>query len=662
AFAPTATAAGATDRLNRGPAAASVRAEQASVTAQGQVVNDAAADLFTAARRLGRAGAASSTADWLEILAECAAAKARIEATQTLALAQVAAIDIVDAGTDDGSWVEQHRGLGHIRYDAPELVAPILGLTPSGAEGKVRQAVALMTRIPTVVSAMSQGRGDAYRAGIVADELAEAPVAEARAVAAALVDRFGAEAGGRLRARIRHELNKINPELVRHQCLKTRSNIGLQRWVNGDGTDTWQVHAPTETSRAAYAAVNDVALQVKKATGANIAEARATALFQLVLGQATGSYHVHVGIPVSTLEDAAVAADGHDDTYLVEVTGMDAPGSTYVPRAWLADLLAGTLDRTRPDSTTSGATGKTSATTTATESQTEINAATAAAGDDEPRPRRPPEPTSPAEQATASDAAGNVVPAQVDGVGCDDETGGYSTGPVDPKRKRPSPGWLTNRYQPTKAIRAAVIARDGHCRFPGCHANARLCDLDHVIAWPAGPTTPTNLVLLCRRHHRIKQRRGWSVRLHPDGTLTWTTPHGQRLATTPVDHLAAFPRLDRLAGASARDERQGPQHGDAFDIERDRLDEVIAGSVGAARHSQSTLEAYAVDVHTVLFTDCPIAWEFTGDWHDCADAQGKPATERKAGESSNRDQSDLYPARPASWSDDTCAEGDEPPF
>jgi hypothetical protein len=82
-----------------------------------------------------------------------------------------------------------------------------------------------------------------------------------------------------------------------------------------------------------------------------------------------------------------------------------------------------------------------------------------------------------------------------------------------------------------------VRLRDGRCRFPNCTINARYTDQDHVIAWPVGASTPTNLICLCRRHHRIKQRHGWSVRLDPDGTAHWTDPAGRSWTTSPVDHL-----------------------------------------------------------------------------------------------------------------------------
>ncbi|KRE42691.1 HNH endonuclease signature motif containing protein [Knoellia sp. Soil729] len=96
---------------------------------------------------------------------------------------------------------------------------------------------------------------------------------------------------------------------------------------------------------------------------------------------------------------------------------------------------------------------------------------------------------------------------------------------------------ITPAYRIPAAMARFVRLRDGGCRFPGCAVPARQCDLDHVRPWPTGPTDPGNLIALCRRHHRIKQRDGWSVHLHPDRTLTWTDPTTRSHTTWPVDHL-----------------------------------------------------------------------------------------------------------------------------
>ncbi|HEY7654396.1 MAG TPA: DUF222 domain-containing protein [Methylomirabilota bacterium] len=57
------------------------------------------------------------------------------------------------------------------------------------------------------------------------------------------------------------------------------------------------------------------------------------------------------------------------------------------------------------------------------------------------------------------------------------------------------------------ALRRALTNRDRGCRFPGCHV--RVGQGHHVRHWAAGgPTTLSNLALLCRRHHRAVHEEG----------------------------------------------------------------------------------------------------------------------------------------------------------
>jgi len=53
-------------------------------------------------------------------------------------------------------------------------------------------------------------------------------------------------------------------------------------------------------------------------------------------------------------------------------------------------------------------------------------------------------------------------------------------------------------------MRRGVIVRDRSCRFPGCDRPHTWCDAHHVVHWAdGGPTAASNLLLLCRRHHRL---------------------------------------------------------------------------------------------------------------------------------------------------------------
>jgi hypothetical protein len=88
-------------------------------------------------------------------------------------------------------------------------------------------------------------------------------------------------------------------------------------------------------------------------------------------------------------------------------------------------------------------------------------------------------------------------------------------------------------------LRRALVVRDGHCRFPGCDRPPPWCDVHHVVHWAdGGVTSASNLVLLCRRHHRL---------LHESGRFSLDMVDGQ-------------PVVRRLDGGPSGDQRSGPTH------------------------------------------------------------------------------------------------------
>ena len=104
------------------------------------------------------------------------------------------------------------------------------------------------------------------------------------------------------------------------------------------------------------------------------------------------------------------------------------------------------------------------------------------------------------------------------------------------------------------AIRRALSARDTRCQFPGC--SAKRCDAHHIDHWmDGGPTSLDNLVLLCRRHHRLVHEGGFTLRWRPDRTIAFFYPSGSELRIAPPQ-----PRLDighPLAPTTARLAAQG---------------------------------------------------------------------------------------------------------
>jgi len=82
------------------------------------------------------------------------------------------------------------------------------------------------------------------------------------------------------------------------------------------------------------------------------------------------------------------------------------------------------------------------------------------------------------------------------------------------------------------ALRRALHHRDRCCRFPGC--GVRFGQGHHVRHWAqGGPTTLSNLALLCRRHHRAVHEEGYQVDRQPDGELRFRRPDGRLLPEVP---------------------------------------------------------------------------------------------------------------------------------
>jgi hypothetical protein len=76
------------------------------------------------------------------------------------------------------------------------------------------------------------------------------------------------------------------------------------------------------------------------------------------------------------------------------------------------------------------------------------------------------------------------------------------------------------------AIRRALNARDKGCRFPGCSFK-RYVDGHHVRHWSnGGETKLSNLVTLCRFHHRLVHEGRVAVQTLNDGRFRFIRPGG----------------------------------------------------------------------------------------------------------------------------------------
>ncbi|KRE62272.1 HNH endonuclease signature motif containing protein [Nostocoides sp. Soil756] len=435
--------------------------------------------------------------EWLALVGTCQTLSNSLAAAQDAALVQVARREQVWA--DDGTLGEQAHAPGRVALDAADLAAPVLGCSHAQAERRVLAAVRLAAGAePTEVddrgpvhatgldglhTAMADGRLDAYRAGVVAFELDAAPAGVAGAVVAALEPHLATADAAALRRRTRRILARVSPDLLRQRAVRARAATGLRRWASEPGVDTWMGTFPSEQSAAAWAAVDRLAHDyVRGGRCTTIEQARGQALTDLVCSNATVDVRVVLAVPAGAPVVGEAAAPAAATPPVAGCTaGARPPERAAAPADGTADDLV-LVQGARPSEPMLVARGWLAAHL---------------------------------DPAAAPVACHPTTGARLDATG--DLTGGA--------------------YRPGRELAALVRARDGRCRFPGCAVAARFCDLDHVRPWPSGPTAARNLLTLCRRHHRIKQSPGWSVRLAPDGTAQWTDPIGRTRTTEPLDAL-----------------------------------------------------------------------------------------------------------------------------
>jgi hypothetical protein len=351
-----------------------------------------------------------------------------------------------------------------------------MGVSVHVAANRVTDAIHQMTRTPAVVDAMTAGELDERRAAVVTEETDILDAEDAATVVDAVRPHWEGLTLGPLRRFVARTAGQLFPDALADEAERARERRGLTRVTGEHGVDQWRADLLVEQSRLAWTAVTELARQlVRDGKADNLTQARADAMTQLILEHSDVRVVVH-----ATRADGAEVATPESPQAAgahgwAEVGGLGAPGTTFVPAPWLA----------RAHSGAHGAIGGLTC------------------------------------HPTTGALIGGDVPA---GLASGRDITGTST-------------TATGTYRIPAAMVRFIRLRDGGCRFPGCSTPARQCDLDHVRPWPTGPTATTNLIALCRRHHRIKQRDGWTLTLHPDGTVSWTDPSGRRHTTHPVDHL-----------------------------------------------------------------------------------------------------------------------------
>ena len=274
------------------------------------------------------------------------------------------------------------------------------------------------------------------------------------------------------------------------------------------GLTRWDAQLPAESSRSMWAAVEALAAQYRADNPQlSVAQSRADALTDLVLSdvQVTTTATLIVPATPAPTTSPTTAADAPDPAPAEPTSAPCGCSCAGRARSWVELLeplerpgvvLAGPWVQDLPESPIERRSAA------AVQHALAVDANPRLARDRSGRVWFVPKPVSVA-------PVGLLLPAQVNALLADPDTiirlgtAHPDTGAVHMLEER--------TYRPGAALARLVRARDGTCRYPGCATAAERCDLDHVIAYPHGPTTASNLQTLCRAHHGFKHHGGWTV-------------------------------------------------------------------------------------------------------------------------------------------------------
>ena len=431
--------------------------------------------------------------------------------------------------------VEVHHEVGFIDAMTSTEVSLATGLGQWAAGRKVGLAASPgRDGSPRLLGKVLTGELATVNAGKVVTACDGLDAAACAAVEDVLVDRLAGMDPARITTVARKVATRVAADQVAAATAKNRKDRLVQVTPGPDGTTDWWARLPAGQSAAAWAAdhATSATSTPAKDPALTLDQARADAFIDLLLTNVTVTATVTLGIPVITGPDADAARDAAIADHNTRATATP-PTRTH--------------DGTRPAPNGEGTTQRpvddadaSTTATTALSALTDIN---------DPSWVRPAVATGGLGLgAKFSLTAALISGCEIPGIGfidADTIEALLTVVPTDIGRALldARTGTLiesvTTAYRPSKAVTDFVTTRDGTCRMWGCTRPATTCDLDHARPWPTGPTSPTNLGGLCRRHHRLKQHRRWTYQLAPDGTATWTSPTGNKRITSQPRRLPA---------------------------------------------------------------------------------------------------------------------------
>ena len=459
---------------------------------------------------------------------------------------------------------EEDAGDEGVAEHAGDEIAAALTLTGRAADGLMDLAIALQ-RLPAASAALTAGDIDLPRARVIADEVTGLTDEHAAAVDQVIASTAPGQTTGQLRAAARRAVIAADPAAARKRKEQALREARVERWDESAGTAALAGRdLPPASVLAADHNLTALAIQLKNAGVAGTLDTlRAQAYLALLTGVPVTSL-----LPADHGGTANSAENGPSDGGPSGSRPADGPADGS-PRSGRAH--SGPADSDPGDPVPAGlqpgdgalAAGVPPAAVVHGSVNLTLPLATWLGGSGEPGHAAGYGPLDATDSRDLADAMAGGPGARwcitfTGADGCPVAHGCARTGPpaglrrTQPEarpragpRTRPRDGaWTftitplggpscehaseTPGYRPSPGLRHLVEIRQPTCSYPGCRRPAAGCDLDHTVAYHrGGRTCLCNLAPLCRRHHRVKQTRGWALEQTSPGVLTWTTPSGR---------------------------------------------------------------------------------------------------------------------------------------
>jgi hypothetical protein len=384
----------------------------------------------------------------------------------------------------------------------PDELALVLNCGRPFAAGVLADAFQLVERMPAVLAACRAGALDWFRARVFADVLGHASDEVVAVVVPAVLPQAAGLSSGKLRNRLISAAEAADEEFAEQRRQEAARRAAVRLRPTADGMSALTTEAPAAVAAAMWSVI-DQAAQLARTGGddRSIDLLRAEAHAAKVLGtQSDGpamTGHVTISAPLSALGGAA-PREGVGETVERAAAGAATPTVAGVPitAAHLRELLA------------------------------QLDALGV--------------------QAPAGDSLTLAI--------TDDD------------------GALLATTTRTELARLAARGCRAHgpaaeCDCPALGPPPDVDGYQHTAAqerFPydcGGRTSRHNLCCLCRTHHRLKTfARGWRFEMHPDGTLTVTTPSGITRTTRPpgLREQRALPPPEPAPAPAPADETPPP--------------------------------------------------------------------------------------------------------